>query len=272
MTIPTDRFVHIARNPAETRPLPDEEAPPARGAAPTTTRLPALTWREELALAWRIWSDRAVRSWPALALAAVLALALAAALLRPAAGGAEVRTAPMAPTPPIVLPTAPVEPAGPVLPVALVAYEEPGGRQLGELAAGRAYTVLAQAHGGAWLQIDAGSGPVWVEVSSWGQAAVVRPAALADLTPPTPVPTPEPPAPPQIVYVAAPPQPQRQAAPAPQVVASTVVVPADLVPVEEAPGWHPPFASGHNPAGGAGNDCPLVLSPAELEQCLAGQP
>jgi hypothetical protein len=85
-----------------------------------------------------------------------------------------------------LLPTA--VPSGPVLPRAAVAYAAPGGLVLGALDQGRAYVPLAR-YGGAWLHIDAGSGPVWVLAS---EAGLPVDAALADL---------EPTQPPQIVVV-----------------------------------------------------------------------
>jgi hypothetical protein len=76
-------------------------------------------------------------------------------------------------------------PAGPVLPVALTVYDAPGGAVLGDVEAGRGYAVVAQAHGGAWLQLEvAGSGRVWAEASAWGSEPIVRPAVVEDLTPP----------------------------------------------------------------------------------------
>jgi hypothetical protein len=76
-------------------------------------------------------------------------------------------------------------PAGPTLPVTLTVYAAPAGTALGEVEAGRGYAVVAQAHGGAWLQLEvAGSGRVWVEASAWGSYPIVRPAVVVDLTPP----------------------------------------------------------------------------------------
>lgn len=153
-----------------------------------------------------------------------------------------------APTPPLVAPS-----AGPALPAGLVAYDAPGGAALGLLPGGVSYRVLAQAHGGAWLQVEAGHGPVWIEA----QSGMLRPAALADLTPPTPVPTPAI----QIVYVE---RPVIVAAPAPAPAAAlTEQPPADWPGV--------PFVLDPPPAPAA-PDCPLVLSPARLEACLAGEP
>lgn len=65
------------------------------------------------------------------------------------------------------------------LPRGAIAYDEPGGRALGALDAGRAYVVLAR-YAGEWVQLDAGSGPVWVRGS---EAGLVVDAALADLQP-----------------------------------------------------------------------------------------
>lgn len=45
---------------------------------------------------------------------------------------------------------------------AVIAYDAPGGVALDALEPGRAYTVLATS-GRDWTQIDAGSGPVWVQ-------------------------------------------------------------------------------------------------------------
>lgn len=259
-TIPTDHFVTIARGPAETRPLPAEE--PAPTPAPDaeqrpTHRLPALTWRQQFAVTRRIWADRLVRGWPALLAGATLAALLLLASLAPRLAATPAAAAPPAPTPPLAVPTA-TRPAVPVLPVALIAYDAPAGRRLGDLSAGLAYTVLAQAEGGAWLQLDAGSGPVWVEAAAWGEAPIVRAAALADLTPPTPIPPTAVVLPPrvEVVYVAAPTAP-----PAP---------PAELTPLPEAPGWHPPMAAGYDP--GASAECPLILAPERLAACQAGRP
>lgn len=233
---------------------------------PTTQLLLPLTWRDRWELRLRIWADWIVRNQLALALIIVLSLALGAALTlrQPAEAGARSRAQLAAPTPPLAVPTAAT---GPVLPVRLIAYDAPGGAALGDLQAGWPYAVIAQAHGGAWLQIDAGSGPVWVEASAWGEAPIVRAAALADLTPPTPVPPPTPAPRPAIVYVQAPAPGAPPAQPAPP-------------QPTEAPAWHPPFVSGYDPAAAApvvpvvpaGPDCPLVLSPERLEACLAGEP
>lgn len=255
----TEHFVHIA--PA----APPPDAAPAPSAThATTTLLPPLSWRQQLTLAWRIWRDRVARSWLALLVGALLAggAGLLATAQAPVAGPA---TRAPAPTPPLAVPTgapAAPAPAGPLLPVALVAYAAPGGVGLGALPAGVPYAVLAQAHAGAWLQIDAGSGPVWVEAAAWGGAPVVRPAALQDLTPPTPVPPPPPAPRPQIVYVASGDPGRGQ--PAPQLAPT----PAELAPIVEAPAWHPPYASGYDPAR---PDCPLVLSPERLAACQRGE-
>jgi hypothetical protein len=82
------------------------------------------------------------------------------------------------PTPALaLLPTA--TPAGPVLPRAAVAYAEPGGLVLGGLEPGRPYVVLAR-YGSSWLQVDAGSGAVWLDAVA---AGLTVDAALADLEP-----------------------------------------------------------------------------------------
>lgn len=255
--ISTDHLVTIAQDPAETRPLPQTAQLPAEPAPAAddrpTHRLPPLTLSQQFAVQRRIWADRLVRGWPALLAGAALAALLLLVSLAPRLVATPAAAAPPAPTPPLAVPTA--APAGPTLPVTLAAYDAPAGRQLGELRAGLAYTVLAQAQAGAWLQLDAGSGPVWVEAAAWGASPVVRPAALADLTPPTPIPPTAVPLPPrvEVIYVAAP----------------TAASVAELTP--EAPGWHPPMAAGYNPAEGT-SDCPLVLSPERLAACQAGRP
>jgi ribonuclease E len=104
------------------------------------------------------------------------------------------------PTPALaVLPTA--TPAGPVLPRAAVAYAAPGGLVLGGLEPGRAYVPLAR-YGTAWLQVDAGSGAVWLDAVA---AGLTVDAQLADLEPqPTPVVVVVQEVRQQVVYVAAP--------------------------------------------------------------------
>jgi hypothetical protein len=70
------------------------------------------------------------------------------------------------------------------LPVSLTVYDAPAGNALGDVEAGRAYAVVAQAHSGAWMQLDVeGSGLVWAEAAAWGEHAIVRPAVLPDVTP-----------------------------------------------------------------------------------------
>lgn len=98
------------------------------------------------------------------------------------------------------------------LPRAAVAYAEPGGLVLGGLEPGRAYTVLAR-YGAQWLQIEAGSGAVWVLAS---EAGLMVDAALADL---------EPTAAPAVVYVR-------------EVQQQTVYVPVPAAPVVEP--WQKP--------------------------------
>lgn len=134
-------------------------------------------------------------------------------------------------------PAAPA-PAGPTLPRATVAYAAPGGAVLGGLEPGRAYAVLAR-YGAAWLQIDAGSGPVWVAASD---AGLTVDAALADLAPP--------PAP-QVVVVERP-------APAPQVVSVQQPAPA-------APGCD---LDGDGVCGG-GSSGPWDAAPAPVYQQMA---
>lgn len=127
-------------------------------------------------------------------------------LLLIVAGGAQLtRALTSAPTTaPIILVATPTLAPLPVasrstgLPRAATAYDEPDGRVLGALDEGRGYTVLAR-FGSEWLQLDAGSGPVWVRAREAGLSVN---AALADLTPP---------AVPAVVYVERP-------APAPSVV------------------------------------------------------
>ncbi len=177
----TNHFVTIAPT---TAPLATDPADPADPAA--TVRLfapPPLMPRLAVTISLPIWALTVLPGILALALALV---AIARVEPMPAAATA-FRTA--SPTPPIRVPTgAPAAPAGPALPVSLIAYAEPNGAPLGALPAGRAYTILAEAYGGAWLQLDAGSGPVWVAAAQWGAAPILRAASLADLTPPTPTP------------------------------------------------------------------------------------
>jgi hypothetical protein len=91
---------------------------------------------------------------------------------------------------------------GPVLPRAAVAYAAPGGLVLGGLEPGRSYVPLAR-YGASWLQVDAGSGPVWVLAS---EAGLTIDAALADLQPqPTAVVVVVREVQQQTVYIAAPP-------------------------------------------------------------------
>jgi hypothetical protein len=98
------------------------------------------------------------------------------------------------------LPTAQL--TGPVLPRAAVAYAAPGGLVLGGLEPGRSYVPLAR-YGASWLQVDAGSGPVWVLAS---EAGLTIDAALADLQPqPTAVVVVVREVQQQTVYIAAPP-------------------------------------------------------------------
>lgn len=77
---------------------------------------------------------------------------------------------------------------------AVVAWAAPDGDVLGALSPSSTYTVTAR-FANEWLQVDAGSGPVWVRAADLG--GTVAPS-LPDLAPPTPEPTATPrPAPPQ---------------------------------------------------------------------------
>jgi hypothetical protein len=155
------------------------------------------------------------------ALALVLAVALVAALGARSPSAVASAATKAAPTPPlaVIVPTAAILPDLPTadgqrypvgaLPVALIAYDAPGGATIGAVEAGRAYRVIAQAEGGDWLQIAVSvGGQVWVRAADFGTSTIVRVAQLRDLTPPTPQPTPAPP-PPQIAaaQIAADPQP-----------------------------------------------------------------
>jgi hypothetical protein len=164
-------------------------------------------------------------------------------------------------TPALVVPSSLIG-DGPRLQAAATAYDSPHGRVLGAVEPGRGFVAVAT-WGSSWVLVDLeGSGRVWLRVEDAGLPAGV---ALADLRPePTPVVivVQAPAAPAASASSAAPPAPQpAAAAPAPE--------PAPLAPLPEAPGWYPPMASGVNPAAAAAPACPLVLSPAELDRCLA---
>jgi hypothetical protein len=124
------------------------------------------------------------------------------------------------PTPALaVLPTA--TPAGPVLPRAAVAYAAPGGLVLGGLEPGRPYLVLAR-YGASWLQVDAGSGPVWLDAAA---AGLTVDAQLADLEPqPTAVVLVVREVQQQTIYVAAPAAPPAEPVAAPATGAVQAVV------------------------------------------------
>lgn len=95
------------------------------------------------------------------------------------------------------------------LPVAMVAYAEPGGAVIGALEPGRPYLVVGRS-GIGWLQINIGQpAPVWVR--AWDGAAI---SAVPDLSTPTPRPTATP-----VPYVA----PAYVPLPAPAYVAPTEI-------------------------------------------------
>jgi hypothetical protein len=234
--------------------------PRPAGRVPLITRIRWFVADLLMRLRWQVEDPLIVTAIAAFALALAGWAGWAAVASGPAAAGAVViYTA----TPALVVPSSLIG-DGPRLQAAATAYDSPHGRVLGAVEPGRGFVAVAT-WGSSWVHVDLeGSGRVWLRVEDAGLPAGV---ALADLRPePTaqiivvqaPAPPPAPAAP------AAPPAPQPAAAapaPAPE--------PAPLAPMPEAPGWYPPMASGVNPAAAAAPACPLVLSPDELDRCLA---
>lgn len=274
MTTMTDLLVTIAPPepiaPAvgETQPLvmpeitPAPLAPPAEGATQPLVMPPpvaALPRREQALLVLA-----AASSLLAMALAISLVLALGD---RAAREDARAAIAKLGPTPPIsvIVPTALIRPdlppgeyqAYPVgaLPVALIAYDRPDGASLGAVEVGRPYSVIAQAEGGAWIQLAIfGGGNVWVRAADIGGAPLVRRAELRDLTPPTPQPTPAA-APPLVAAATGAATPPPAGASPLQPVPSPTPNADGLIVVEDSPGRYeaimpPPPGSTPTPDGG----------------------
>lgn len=112
------------------------------------------------------------------------------------------------------------------LPRAIVAYDQPDGRALGAIDAGRAYTPTVRS-GLEWLQIEAaGSGLVWVRIEDLIDGL----AGLSDVATPIPAPA---------IVEAAPAvleQPAIESVTAEPAAAPAVEAAADPTPIE-LPGW-----------------------------------